>query len=780
MDVVTELRARLHPDPGRQAGARPGPPAQRPPVLAEHPGHQGDDHPGPRSHVRAHPGLRADATRAPRRRSCRGHRHARDPPDRHARRLRHDRQRRRPDAAPDHHQGRRRERQADLAARRPRSPRASRSSARRPPTSSPTSWPATPRSKTSTRTGASWRSTQDGVRRPAAYKTGTTSDNVDVHAYGYLAPPKDKDGPALAVGVWMGNSNNDPNKGSLSLDSSAPLWSAHPRGGQPKYADRQVQGARRASRPPRSTRSPASSPGRSRRRPSRSCSSRARSRPQRETIRVSLEVDEASGLLWRDGCVGPKVTKGFFDLREVESNFPNWQKANRNWAARAAKGPGRRGGPRGHQDRVLLHDGPSPVRQVVGCAVRADRRTARSPRRRDAIADPSCDPLPPTRSRASRRPTRPERVGRRTGNGGGVDQADEDAEALTAGAVRAQKLTIVAPSPPSPRSPGRDRADQRMRRGRLADGIAQGAGAEPVDDRDRAEAGQARIVEVAVERLEGLLDPGTAQVQRGRDAARPIQPQRRGIRVARRADAPRPAAPTAAAGRAPAPGRRARPRRACRRPPGSPAGRPCRGRRCGPPSHPSGCAPGRRPATSRGSRSAAARAGRPRLPGSRSAMASARLTAASSDAGGDRLALERPARRGELARRSSTTRSASSRAARTCSSRSRRARRRSSSAVRSASAARSSAARARSRASLVSPSVALIGGQGRLERALRLGQARSRVLDDRLRAGPAARRSRTPGCRRAARSSGGRSATASRGRTRPPRCAPRASCARTP
>ena len=65
-----------------------------------------------------------------------------------------------------------------------------------------------------------------GTRRPAAYKTGTTSDNRDVHAYGYLAPPKDKTKPALAVGVWMGNSNNEPNHGSLSLDSSAPLWSA--------------------------------------------------------------------------------------------------------------------------------------------------------------------------------------------------------------------------------------------------------------------------------------------------------------------------------------------------------------------------------------------------------------------------------------------------------------------------------------------------------------------------------------------------------------------------
>ena len=76
---------------------------------------------------------------------------------------------------------------------------------------------------------AKWRIT-DGVTgsktRPAAYKTGTTSDNRDVHAYGYLAAPSSKTEPALVAGVWMGNSDNSPNDGKLSLDTSAPLWSA--------------------------------------------------------------------------------------------------------------------------------------------------------------------------------------------------------------------------------------------------------------------------------------------------------------------------------------------------------------------------------------------------------------------------------------------------------------------------------------------------------------------------------------------------------------------------
>jgi len=40
--------------------------------------------------------------------------------------------------------------------------------------------------------------------RPSAYKTGTTNDNRDVHAYGYLAAVQARP-PALVAGVWMGN-----------------------------------------------------------------------------------------------------------------------------------------------------------------------------------------------------------------------------------------------------------------------------------------------------------------------------------------------------------------------------------------------------------------------------------------------------------------------------------------------------------------------------------------------------------------------------------------------
>ena len=210
-----------------------------------------------------------------------------------------------------------------------------------------------------------WAIYEDGTRRPAAYKTGTTSDNIDVHAYGYLAPPKDKEAPALAVGVWMGNSNNDPNKGSLSLDSSAPLWSAIMTSVSkdlPIAKFKAPDGLKSATvdaftglKPgPYTTKTvkelflPGTVP------------------TERETSRVGLEIDEASGLLWEDGCVGPKVTKGFFDISEVESNWPAWQKANRNWSARAARGTGVRGTSKGTRTAYFYNGAFAPFGRSWG------------------------------------------------------------------------------------------------------------------------------------------------------------------------------------------------------------------------------------------------------------------------------------------------------------------------------------------------------------------------------------------------------------------------------
>ena len=146
--------AAVLPDPGRRRGARPGPAAQRPAVLAEHPRGQGRDHQRHRPRVQQVPGLRAVVPGRHRARRVREHRHARCPPDRHDQRLWRDRGRRRPDAAPHDPEGARLERQPGVAAQQRQADGRARSRRDRPPTSSPTSWPAT-RSAASTRSGAS-------------------------------------------------------------------------------------------------------------------------------------------------------------------------------------------------------------------------------------------------------------------------------------------------------------------------------------------------------------------------------------------------------------------------------------------------------------------------------------------------------------------------------------------------------------------------------------------------------------------------------------------------
>jgi penicillin-binding protein 1C len=63
------------------------------------------------------------------------------------------------------------------------------------------------------------------VRRPAALKTGTSTNEIDLAAMGFLPPPKDKSAEALVVGTWMGNSDNSiPPHGSVALETAASLW----------------------------------------------------------------------------------------------------------------------------------------------------------------------------------------------------------------------------------------------------------------------------------------------------------------------------------------------------------------------------------------------------------------------------------------------------------------------------------------------------------------------------------------------------------------------------
>jgi membrane peptidoglycan carboxypeptidase len=210
-----------------------------------------------------------------------------------------------------------------------------------------------------------WAVYDHGIRRPAAYKTGTTSDNRDVHAYGFLAPPKDPSAPAFVVGVWMGNSNNAPDKDTLSLGSSAPLWSrilTEVSRGTPIVDFKQPKGLVTAKvdafsgmKPgPFTTKTfselfiPGTEP------------------TQSDDLHRTVQIDAASGLLWREGCVGPERTVGALDFRQVESGHANWQRADNGWARRAARGSGVGGGLKGSSTQYLYGTGFFPFGRSFG------------------------------------------------------------------------------------------------------------------------------------------------------------------------------------------------------------------------------------------------------------------------------------------------------------------------------------------------------------------------------------------------------------------------------
>jgi peptidoglycan glycosyltransferase len=191
-----------------------------------------------------------------------------------------------------------------------------------------------------------WAVRDGGTRRPAAYKTGTTNDNRDVHAYGFLAPPKDAKAPALAVGVWMGNSNNEPNTDTLSLSSSAPLWSRIMRDvshGTPIATFKAPAGIVTATVDAFT----GGKPGPFTTKTVKELFIKDTVPTEPDDFHRSVAIDSASGLLWQDGCLGPKKTIKALDFSKVDENYPTWAKYDRGWAKRAAKGPGVVGGPEG-------------------------------------------------------------------------------------------------------------------------------------------------------------------------------------------------------------------------------------------------------------------------------------------------------------------------------------------------------------------------------------------------------------------------------------------------
>ena len=297
-------------------------------------------------------------------------------------------------------------------------------------------------------------------RRPAAYKTGTTNDNRDVHAYGFLAPPKDPKAPAargrrldgqqrqrtrttdtlsleIVGAAVVGGSSTEVSRGTPIVDFKQPAGLVDAKidafsGMQPGPFTTQDGQRAASSRAPSPTR---------RRRPPR--------RRRRSTQRhgASCGRTAASG---RGRRSAPSTS-----ARSRRTARPGSKPTTAG--SRAPRGPGVRRRAEGHPDGVLLRRRRSrPFGQSWGGAVRAERSSCPTgpPPTRAAVQQAALGPVRRGRPVAGRSSTPPAaRPARRRGR-----QPDAEADAANGprrAARRSYSLTIVAPSPPSPRSPGR-------------------------------------------------------------------------------------------------------------------------------------------------------------------------------------------------------------------------------------------------------------------------------------------------------------------------------------
>ena len=99
-------------------------------------------------------------------------------------------------------------------------------------------------------------------------------------------------------------------------------------------------------------------------------SCRAPSRRRRRRSASAAEIDEASGLLWQDGCAGPEGHPGLLQPPRGRSQLPELAEGQRRRGAPARRaGSGVRGGPKGTRTVVLLQRRVRPVRPDLGRAV---------------------------------------------------------------------------------------------------------------------------------------------------------------------------------------------------------------------------------------------------------------------------------------------------------------------------------------------------------------------------------------------------------------------------
>jgi membrane peptidoglycan carboxypeptidase len=190
-----------------------------------------------------------------------------------------------------------------------------------------------------------------GARRPATLKTGTNNDAKDLNAYGFIAAPtkegRDDGEYALTVGAWNGNSDNTvvstPGNPVFSIDVTTYVWQGFMQAASRDWA---IRDFRRPKGLKEATVDAFTGlkPGPFSNKTVREIFIDGTQPTQVDYTKVGMRIEKETGTRWQDGCIGTPVTKGFLDLSGVEAAFPNWQKQNQKWIARARRGAGVGGG----------------------------------------------------------------------------------------------------------------------------------------------------------------------------------------------------------------------------------------------------------------------------------------------------------------------------------------------------------------------------------------------------------------------------------------------------
>ena len=214
----------------------------------------------------------------------------------------------------------------------------------------------------------------DGKRRPATLKTGTNNDAKDLNAYGFIAPPTTEGRAAgefaLAAGAWNGNSDNSvvttPKKPIFSIDVTTFVWQGFMQEASKDWGINDFA-------------APADG-------------------------LVKAKIDPWTGLLAKSGAKSidelfingtePKTSvpegvcgSAVFEYAGIEKKSEAWLKADRDWLARARRGPGTSGGVNGTPTQYFYGQGFFPYGQSWGALVEGHGCSGPTPL-------PTCFPLP--------------------------------------------------------------------------------------------------------------------------------------------------------------------------------------------------------------------------------------------------------------------------------------------------------------------------------------------------------------------------------------------------